>query len=367
MEGQQMTAARVAYNSSYMHWAKTQSESRFNLATSGLGNLSIRDLHVSIDDLELTYGGYGYPPLLRMLAARYGVNPSSIVTAAGTSFANHLAMAALFEPGDEILFEEPAYEPMLATARYLGADIKRFQRTFENGFRVDPKEIEALVTDRTRLIVITNLHNPSGVFTDESTLKQVGDIAHRVGARVLVNEVYLEAMFEDAPRPAFHLGDHFVVTSSLTKAFGLSGLRSGWIIAPPDLASDMWLLNDLFSATQVHVAERLSVIALNQIDEIGARAKALLDRNRVLLNAFLDTRDDLEVVRPQFGTIMFPRLRSGETVTRLCHLLREKYDTTVVPGRFFERSTHFRIGIAGDTDILEAGLERLGQALDELR
>jgi aspartate/methionine/tyrosine aminotransferase len=255
---------------------------------------------------------------------------------------------------------------MLATARYLGADVKRFQRKFEDGFRVSPEEIQAKVSERTRLIVITNLHNPSGVLTDDDTLKRVGEIARCVEARVLVNEVYLETLFEEQPRTAFHLGDNFVVTSSLTKAFGLSGLRSGWIIAAPDLASDMWLLNDLFSATSVHTGERLSVVALQQIDEIAARAKALLDRNRALLNAFLDTRDDLECVRPQFGTVMFPRLRSGETSTRLCRLLREKYETTVVPGRFFERPTHFRVGIAGDTDVLEAGLERLGQALDEL-
>jgi aspartate/methionine/tyrosine aminotransferase len=367
MEEQQMTGKRGAYNSAYIHWAKTQSQSRFNLATSGLGNLSIRDLRVSLDDLELTYGGYGYGPLLRKIARRYGVDASSVVTAAGASFANHLALAALCEPGDEVLFEEPAYEPMLSTARYVGADIKRFQRRFEDGFRVSPEEIESLVTDRTRLIVITNLHNPSGVLTDDDTLKQVGEVAARAGANVLVNEIYLETLFEQSPRTSFHLGDNFVVTSSLTKAFGLSGLRSGWILAQPDLASEMWLLNDLFSATQVHAAERLSVVALDQIDELAARAKALMDHNRGLLNAFLDTRADLEVVRPQFGTVMFPRLRSGETVTRLCELLREKYETTVVPGRFFERPTHFRIGIAGDTDVLEGGLERLGHALDELK
>lgn len=361
-----MTAARERFGSSYMHWAKTKSQARFNLATSGLGNLSIGDLRVSLDDLELTYGGYGYPPLLWALASRYDVDKSSIVTTAGTSFANHLAMAALFQPGEEVLFEEPAYEPMLSTAEYLGADVKRFTRKFEDGFRVAPEEIEESVTDRTRLIVITNLHNPSGVLTDNDTLKQVGQIAARVGADVLVNEVYLETLFEEQPRSAFHLGDNFVVTGSLTKAFGLSGLRSGWIIAEPHRAKEMWLLNDLFSATSVHAGERLSVVALKQIDEIAARARALLDRNRALLNSFLDTRDDLEVVRPPYGTVMFPRLRSGETSTRLCRLLREKYETTVVPGRFFKRSTHFRVGIAGPTDVLEAGLERLGQALDEL-
>ncbi len=362
-----MTAWREVTGSSYMHWAKTQSVARFNLATSGLGNLSLRDLRVSLEDLELTSGGYGYEPLLQEIAARYGVNTRSIVTAAGTSFANHLAIAALIKPGDEVLFEEPAYEPMLATARYLGADLKRFSRDFETGFRVLPETIDALVSERTRLIVVTNLHNPSGVLTDEATLKQIGEIAQRVGARVLVNEVYQETVFEEPPRTSFHLGSEFVVTSSLTKAFGLSGLRCGWILAEPELARRMWLLDDLFSVTQVHAGERLSVVALQQISEIAARSKALLSRNREMLNEFLDTRDDLETVRPPYGTVMFPSLRSGESTERLCQVLREKYETTVVPGSFFERPTHFRVGIAGPTDVLEQGLERLGRALDDLR
>ena len=362
-----MTAVRgEVRSSSYMQWAKTRQSARFNLATSGLGNLKLRDLRVSLEDLELTAGGYGYRPLKQALAARYRVDPSSIVTAAGTSFANHLAIAALINPGDEVLFEEPAYEPMLSTALYLGADVKRFQRTFEHGFQLVPEEIDALVTDRTRLIVLTNLHNPSGVLTDDSTLKQIGETARRVNARVLVNEVYLETLFEETPRTSFQLGDQFVVTSSLTKAFGLSGLRCGWILAAPQIAKEMWQLNDLFGVTQVHAGERLSVLALRQIEEIAAQAKALMDRNRALLNAFLDTRDDLETVRPPFGTVMFPRLKSGESSERLCRLLREKYETTVVPGSFFERPAHFRVGVSGDTDEMEPGLERLGRALDEL-
>jgi aspartate/methionine/tyrosine aminotransferase len=360
-----MTAARAVTTSSYMNWAKTKSVAKFNLATSGLANLTLRDLHVSLDDLELTYGGYGYEPLKQALASRYRVDSHSIVTTAGTSFANHLALAALVKPGEEVLFEHPAYEPMLSTALYLGADLKHFPRTFEHGFRVLPEEIEARATSRTKLIVVTNLHNPTGALVDDATLKQIGEIARRCGARVLVNEVYLETLFEHPPRTSFHLGSEFVVTSSLTKAFGLSGLRCGWILAEPDLAKQMWLLNDLFGATQVHAGERLSVVALRQIEEIAARAKALLDRNRQLLNAFLDTRDDLETVRPEFGTIMFPRLLSG-TSEKLCQVLREKYETTVVPGSFFEMPQHFRIGIAGATDVLEAGLERLGRALDDI-
>ena len=352
-------------SSEYMHWAKTRSNAKFNLATSGLANLSLKDLKVSLDDLEITDGGYGYEPLIKAIAERYRADTSSIVTAAGTTFANHLAMAALIRSGEEVIFEQPAYEPMLAAALYLGADVKRFARRFENKFRIDPAEIESQVTDRTRLIVLTNLHNPSGVLTDDETLRAVGEIAKRVGAHVLVDEVYIETLFERQPRTSIHLGSEFVVTSSLTKAFGLSGLRCGWILAAPDLAKRMWLLNDLFAATPVHAGERLSVLAFQQLAGLASRAQSLLDRNRQMLNAFLDTREDLEVVRPEFGTTMFPRVVSGDA-EKLCSLLREKYETSVVPGGFFEMPEHFRVGIAGDSEILEEGLERIGAALDEL-
>ena len=359
-----MTAAREVMGSSYMHWAKTRSVAKYNLATSGLGNVKLSELRVSLNDIEITEGGYGYQPLVQAIATRYRVAPEEVVTAAGTSFANHLAMAALIKPGDEVLFEHPAYEPMLALAHYLGADVKRFSRRFEDEFQISVPDLERLVTPKTRLIVITNLHNPSGVLINDATMKQIGKIARRVGARVLVDEVYMETLFEESPPTSFHLGEEFVVTSSLTKAFGLSGLRCGWILAQAELAKRMWLLNDLFASTAVHAGERLSVVAMQQLEGIGDRAQQLLDRNRRILNEFLDTREDLEVVRPEFGTVMFPRVRHG-TSERLCQLLREKYETSVVPGVFFEMPAHFRIGIAGDTDVLINGLERLGLALKE--
>ena len=361
-----MTPAREVVSSSYMNWAKTSSTAKFNLATSGVNNLPLRELRVSLDDLEITNGGYGYQPLMQAIANRYRVETKNVVTAAGTTFANHLAVAALIKPGDEVLVEQPAYEPLLAVIRYLGANVKRFSRKFENGFQVVAEELESIVTRNTRLIVITNLHNPSGVLIDTQKMKQIGEIARRAGARVLVDEVYMETLFKESPPTSFHLGNEFVVTSSLTKAFGLSGLRCGWIFAEPELARRMWLLNDLFASTPVHAGERLSVIAIEQLEEIGERAKQLLDRNRQILNEFLDTREDLEVVRPEFGTVMFPRVRNGDS-ERLCQVLREKYETSVVPGRFFEMPAHFRVGIAGDSDVLKAGLERLAMALSHGR
>ncbi|HEX2094921.1 MAG TPA: pyridoxal phosphate-dependent aminotransferase, partial [Longimicrobiaceae bacterium] len=329
-----MMAARVL-ESEYLRWAKLCSHARFNLATSGLANFPLAELPVRLEELELSGPSfYGYEPLQRALAARCGVPVECVVAAVGTSMANHLVMAALLEPGDELLVEHPVYDPLVAVARYLRAEVKWLARRPEDGFRLDPEEVERQIGPRTRLVVLTNLHNPSNVLTGRETLREVGEIARRAGARVLVDEVYLEALFERTPPSAFHLGDPFVVTSSLTKVYGLSGIRCGWILAEPGLAERIWRLVDLFYGIPAHPAERLGVVALAHMDRIAARARGILKPNRRMLNDFLRSRDDLEWLEHDHGTIAFPRLRSGDA-GRLVALLRERYETSVVPGSFF--------------------------------
>src|SRR5258705_13443404 len=149
--------------SSYMNWAKTRPKVKYDLALSGILNLPFSELEATIDDLDLNGdNSYGYRPMVDALAAHCQVSPESVVTiSGGTSMANHLAMAAAIEHGDEILIEEPTYEPLLALAEYFGARIKRFPRSFENDFRVDIDELAKQLSPPTRLIVLTNLHNPS--------------------------------------------------------------------------------------------------------------------------------------------------------------------------------------------------------------
>src|SRR5262249_41029625 len=146
--------------------------------------------------------------------------------------------------------------------------------------------LQKTITSKTKLIVLTNLHNPSSVYTDEATLDQINQIATRYGTRVLADEVYLETFFRNIPT-SFQEGSQFVVTSSLTKAYGLSGLRCGWILADSVLANKMWRLNDLFASTGVHPAERLSVIALRKLGQIAERAERILNTNRPILQEFL--------------------------------------------------------------------------------
>ena len=357
-----------AGDAEYMVWAKLHSAARYNLATSGLGNLPLRDLPVRLDDLDLTGpGGYGHPPLVEALAAHSKVDPANVVAiSGGTSFANHLALAALLRPGDEALIESPAYSLMAAVVRYLGATVEDFPRRHEDGYALDAAEIRQRLTSRTRVIVLTNLHNPTSVLCREDALRAVQDVAREAKCRVLVDEVYLEAAFEDAPPSSFHLGPEFVVTSSLTKVYGLSGLRCGWILADPDLARALWRLNDLFGVNAPHAAESLALIALADLEDIKERARRVLSANRPLLEGFLGARDDLDVVRTRYGTTSFPRLRRG-SVDELCTRLRARYETSVVPGRFFGAPGHIRVGIGGDTSMVKEGLGRLAQALDETK
>jgi aspartate/methionine/tyrosine aminotransferase len=361
-----MSPQRREIRSIYIEWAKLRSPARYNLATSDVWKFPLADLPVRIEDLEITGAdGYGYKPLIDRLAAKSGVDPDCVVHAQGTSMANHLAMAALVEHDDEVLIEEPGYEALVAAAQYLGARIRRFPRLFENGFQLDPREVERAITPRTRLIVLTNLHNPTGVRTSDATLKLIGEIARSMGAHVLVDEVYLEASFDIPWQPAFRLGTNFISTGSLTKAYGLSGLRCGWILAVPQLAQRMWRLNDLFGVMAAHPAERLSAIALEHLSQIAARAKKILDTNRALLKSLLDSRKELLAIWPDAGAVAFPQLAGGH-VEAFCQLLRDKYETAVVPGRFFDAPEHFRIGIGGETAMVREGLSRVAAALGHL-
>jgi aspartate/methionine/tyrosine aminotransferase len=359
------TYRRTAAHSPYIEWAKLKSQARFNLATSGVAGYPLAKLPVRIEDLEINPPGgrYGYGPLVERLARHAGVAEDCVVNSIGTSLANFMAYCGTLEPGDDILVERPIYGPMVEAAQFLGANIHSVERRFENGFALDPADVRKTITPRTKLISLTNLHNPSGAFMDDDTLRAIGQIAQSGGAYVMVDEVYLDMLFDPAVRSSFHLGGPFIVTSSLTKVYGLSGLRCGWILAPSEISRRIWRISDLMENVNAHPAELISVIALDHLAEIRALSKALLDANRALLNQFLDSRSDLQFVRPAAGTVVFPKLASGNT-PEFVKFLREKFETSVVPGEFFGMPQHFRVGIGGETQVVKDGLERLAAALD---
>ncbi len=345
--------------SEYMYWAKNQAPVRYNLGSSEVPHFRMGDWDIDPAALELDGASrYRYPPLRKAIARKAGVAPDMVTMADGTSMANMLALAGLVAPGDAVLVEHPVYEPLVAAARFLGAEVRHFRRQGPD-FALDAAAVASELTERTSLIILTNLHNPTGNLADTETLQAIGAL----GPRVLIDEVYLDAAPGQAS--AALLGDAFICTASLTKVYGLSGLRCGWILASPALTERFWRLNELFSVAQAHSTERLSLIALERLDEVASGTPALLARNRALANAFLQNRDELEVAPMVHNVTCFPRLKHGD-VDALNARLRAHHDAAIVPGRFFGLADHFRLGVGMETDLLEAGLERLGCALDEL-
>jgi aspartate/methionine/tyrosine aminotransferase len=350
-------------HSDYMLWAKTKGRAKYNLATSGVGSFPLRDLPVTIDQLEINGDStYGYAPLQRAIAKKCGVDPDCVVAAAGTSMANHLAMATLIDPGDEVLIEQPTYELLTSTLLFLGATLKTFDRDEDNGYALDPSEVRRAITPKTKLIVLTNLHNPTSVLASDSVLREIGDLASSVGARVLVDEVYLDAVYTDTPKTSYHLGPEFIVTTSLTKVYGLSGLRCGWILAKPDLARAMWRLNDLFASIPAHPAELLSVVALENLDYIRERGRKTVETDRALLREFLIRHEGVSGPCTEFGTTAILRLAKGN-VDHFLAGLRTDHETSAVPGHFFGLANHFRVGMGVDTEMFREGLQRISQAL----
>ncbi len=356
----------------YLHWAKTRQAAAIDLAGSNLLPCTLDDLPGAASALQLTApNDNGYAPLIRAIADHYGVSSYRVVTAAGCSGANFVTVAALVGAGDHVLLEQPAYDPLWAACAVLGARIDRFERLFARGYRVNLDELAGRVTPATRLIIVSTPHNPSGAELDRATLDGLGRLAASVGAHVLVDEVYLDAanlVRGDRPTAmsAARLDGPFVVTNSLTKSYGLPGLRSGWAIAPtPAVAERLRRTRDVVDNLSSAPADRLAALAFQHLAALGERARRLLGENLDRAKRFLAIHPELEVGVLPAASVIFPRIAGCADAEPFVEHLRARHGVAVAPGRFFDAPAHFRVSLAGRTDALEAGLARLGPALRE--
>jgi aspartate/methionine/tyrosine aminotransferase len=346
----------------YMEWAKSSSRAAVNLAQSGLPGLTFADLNLDLGSVELNgVHPYGWKPLIEAIAGRYGADPESVVPTIGTSQAIFLVGAALLSAGDGVYIEKPAYEPLLDVSRALGANVRRFERRFERKFGIDLEEFETGFPEGTKLVLLTNLHNPSGVRLESGKIRALAEAAARRGAMLCIDEVYLELAAGEGPKTAFGSADNIIVISSLTKAFGLAGLRCGWIMAPPRIVPAIRRVVDHLYVEHVFAAEQLAARAFSRLDGLMTKSRIWTDKNKAIVRAFMEGEPRLKWVEPDGGVVAFPRVvgRDEETAggDRLARELRETKDTSIVPGSFFEDARHFRLGFG-----LEAGLLRLGLA-----
>ena len=349
----------------YMTWAKNHPSAKYDLAGSNLLHCTLDDLPGAREAIELfAKNDEGYPPLVEAIARRYGVATERVATGAGAAGAVFLTLGALIRPGDTVMAEWPGYDPMAGAARFLGANVKTFERSWRDGFKVDPDRIAREIPPNTKLIILTNLHNPTGVYTNPWTLLSVGEVADSIGAKVLVDEVYLESIFGVDTTPAATRNDAFISVNSLTKSFGLAGLRVGWILADPKTIGRIRRVRDVVDGVGAVPSERLGVLAFEQIDRLAARARQILEPHALMLRRFVETRDELDWVAPAGGPVGFPKLLDVEDAEPFVDLAREKFGVGVVPGRHFGAPQHFRVAVGGRRHVVEEGIEALGKALD---
>jgi aspartate/methionine/tyrosine aminotransferase len=356
----------------YIRWAKEHPPARINLARSGvelcpprLLGLRARDLVVNLPVRD------GYAPLRDAIARRYRVRREQVFTVSGgTTFADWFAAAIALEGarrGDEVIVERPAYEPLLRLAESFGMRIRRFDRRLVNDYRIDADAFASLITPRTRLAMVSNLHNPSGARIDQTTLRAMGSALAAQGAHLLVDEVYVECLFGKTTESAVHAGPNVIAANSLTKAYGLDGLRAGWLLGPPPLIQRAWNMQDLLANNGVAPGEQLALAAFKHLPAVRAHAHKTLDPNLVRVRRFFAAEPRLKAFVPSGGNVVFPRLPNAiDSAVFSDHLLR-RYSTLVVPGRFFEARRHFRISFGCAPALLERGLANISKALDDFR
>jgi len=351
----------------YMKWHKTRESAAIDLCRSGIIPRPLADLDLRLEDLELSGNDvYGYPPLLERIAGRFGVGNENVVSTLGTSNGIFVACAALLSAGDRVAIERPAYEPVLAVPDAFETGVVRFERRYEAGWTIDPDEFEATLPDGTTLVVLTNLHNPTGHFLTDDEIIRLAEIAASKGAWLLIDEVYREFLDDYRGTTAFGLADNILITSSLGKVYGLGDLRCGWVLAPPELADRMHRIIDYINVEGVFIGERTATLAFNRLDLLRELDRPLVDGNRQLVADFMRTEVEsgrLSWIEPSAGVVVFPRIETGLNGDELAEILKRDHDTALTPGSFFEAPQHFRLGFAGDHDELAAGLENISLAL----
>ena len=350
----------------------------FNLSESGVHPLTLGQLLSEQELREVLDIGLGYsqtngtPELREQIVQLYpGANLDQVLVTAGSSEANYLLMWSNLEPGDEVVFMMPNYMQMWGLVRGFGAVLKPFWLKEELGWDPDLDELRELVTARTKLIIVTNPNNPTGAVLSPEAMSAISDNAARVGAWIVADEVYQGAEREGPISPSFWgKSDRAVIVNGLSKAYGLPGVRIGWIVGAEDFVQKTWPYHDYTTISPSILSDRIARIALSPVnrEKILERTRGILRKNYPLIESWLNKQPELfSYVPPRAGAIAYARyhheINSTELVTRL---IREK-STLIVPGDHFEMDRYLRFGFGSEPEYLGRGLARVEELFAELK
>jgi len=351
----------------------------YNLSESGIHPLSLSGLvdrswfqEVLVHE-PLGYGHTnGSPELRTEIAGLYrGAGPEHVLVTTGTAEANFLIAWALLDPEDEVVVMLPNYMQLPLLARTWGGTVREWWlRPGQGEWTLDVDELKRLITSRTKAIFVCHPNNPTGAVLPVEVLNAICAAADRVGAYVIADEVYRGAERDGHLTPSFWgRYPRAIVTGGLSKAYGLPGLRVGWIVAPTDLVNTFWGYHDFTTIAPGFLSDRLALMALmpRTRQRLLARTRQILTENlRVLTTWADDLAEELSWNRPQAGAIAFFHYRAEVNSTQLVERLRREQSVLVVPGDHFKMDGYLRLGFGMEPRILSEGLSRTAALLRSL-
>jgi aspartate/methionine/tyrosine aminotransferase len=349
---------------------------QYNLSESGVHPLSMRELVDDPHELErILSSGLNYPQTNGLLALRQriadlypGATPEHVLVTTGAAQANFTTLLSLLDPGDQVLVMLPNYMQIWGLAHNLGLEVRTFSLKEDNGWRIDPDELQAAVTDRTRLIAVCNPNNPSGHILSAEEMDWVVQAAQSCSAWLLADEVYAgaERLQEEVTPSFWGRYERVLAIGSLSKAYGLPGLRLGWVVAPPQTAGELWARQDYITISTTWLANQLGEYALRPAvrQRLIARTRRFIRDGYAKFDSWLVRHPDLfDLVPPQAAAIAFVRYRRRISSQALVDRLRQEQSTYVVPGAHFGLDHHLRLSYGMPAEILNQGLERLYRVL----
>jgi len=354
-----------------------ENQVELNLAESGVEPFHLRELFADPTELEqLLALPLGYPQtngseaLRAHIATLYpGASAANVLVTCGCAEANYLVVWALVEPGDEVIFMQPNYMQIAGIARAFGAQVRPLWLREELGWKPDFDELRRLVTPKTRLLAICNPNNPTGAALNTTEREQIAAAAASVGAWILADEVYRGAELVGEMTPSFW-GSYarVLVTAGLSKAYGLPGLRVGWIVAPPEWAEKLWGYHDYTSIGPTAVSDYLAALILEPArrTRVLARTRRLLTQNYPIIRDWISRQQGfLSHIPPAAGAIAWVRYQADWNSSEFAEALRRKKSVLVVPGDLFEMDSYLRLGYGGDTGKLRQALARVEEMFAE--
>lgn len=351
----------------------------FDLSESGVYPVSLKDLQemgLDIEELINTPIGYsqsnGTIELRELLTAQYpGATIDHIEVTNGTSEANYIVCQTLVEPGDEVVFQVPNYMQLHALSRSWGATTRHFAIRHDKNWEPDWDEFEQALSNNTKFIYITNPNNPTGSILSKSAMKRIIEGIDRSGAYLIADEVYQGAELDGNLTPSFWgMSDRIIVTSGLSKAYSIPGVRIGWIVGPPEIVAECWRRHDLITIGPNKLSDMIARVAVRPENrkKLYARTAQILGSNKEIFKRWVESFDDFfDYIEPKAGAMAFVKYNAGIPSIELVDRIRVKRDVLVVPGAHLGLEGFIRINIGPPREIFEKALARIKAEIDEIR